>query len=30
VVHHGHFGFVEEVAEDEARAQLDTNLFGAL
>jgi NAD(P)-dependent dehydrogenase (short-subunit alcohol dehydrogenase family) len=27
---YGHFGFVEEVTEDEARAQLETNLFGAL
>ena len=26
----GHFGFVEEIAEDEARAQMETNLFGAL
>jgi NAD(P)-dependent dehydrogenase (short-subunit alcohol dehydrogenase family) len=26
----GHFGFVEEVTEAEARAQLETNLFGAL
>jgi NAD(P)-dependent dehydrogenase (short-subunit alcohol dehydrogenase family) len=27
---YGHFGFVEEVTEDEARAQIETNLFGAL
>lgn len=27
---YGHFGMVEELAEDEARAQLETNLFGAL
>ena len=27
---YGHFGFVEEVTEAEARAQLETNLFGAL
>ncbi|MCU1557220.1 MAG: short-chain dehydrogenase/reductase [Microbacteriaceae bacterium] len=27
---YGHFGFIEEVAEDEARAQIETNLFGAL
>jgi len=27
---YGHFGLVEELTEDEARAQLDTNLFGAL
>lgn len=27
---YGHFGLIEEVTEDEARAQLDTNLFGAL
>jgi NAD(P)-dependent dehydrogenase (short-subunit alcohol dehydrogenase family) len=27
---YGHFGAVEEVTEDEARAQLETNLFGAL
>jgi len=26
----GHFGMVEEVTEGEARAQLETNLFGAL
>src|SRR5258707_4853867 len=26
----GHFGMVEEVPEAEARAQLETNLFGAL
>jgi NAD(P)-dependent dehydrogenase (short-subunit alcohol dehydrogenase family) len=27
---YGHFGFVEELSEDDARAQLETNLFGAL
>jgi NAD(P)-dependent dehydrogenase (short-subunit alcohol dehydrogenase family) len=27
---YGHFGFIEEVTEAEARAQLETNLFGAL
>ena len=27
---YGHFGFVEELSEDEARAQIETNLFGAL
>ncbi|MDX6324622.1 MAG: hypothetical protein QOK15_976 [Nocardioidaceae bacterium] len=27
---YGHFGLVEELSEDEARAQLETNLFGAL
>jgi NAD(P)-dependent dehydrogenase (short-subunit alcohol dehydrogenase family) len=27
---YGHFGFIEEISEDEARAQLETNLFGAL
>ncbi|QYF73147.1 SDR family oxidoreductase [Cryobacterium sp. PAMC25264] len=27
---YGHFGMVEELAEGEARAQLETNLFGAL
>ncbi|TPW73357.1 SDR family oxidoreductase [Schumannella sp. 10F1B-5-1] len=27
---YGHFGFVEEITEEEARAQLETNLFGAL
>ena len=26
----GHFGMIEEVTEDEARAQIETNLFGAL
>ncbi|MCW2748203.1 MAG: short-chain dehydrogenase [Nocardioidaceae bacterium] len=26
----GHFGMVEEISEDEARAQLETNVFGAL
>jgi NAD(P)-dependent dehydrogenase (short-subunit alcohol dehydrogenase family) len=27
---YGHFGFLEEITEAEARAQFDTNLFGAL
>jgi NAD(P)-dependent dehydrogenase (short-subunit alcohol dehydrogenase family) len=27
---YGHFGFIEEVSEKEARAQLETNVFGAL
>lgn len=27
---YGHFGMVEEISEQEARAQIDTNLFGAL
>jgi NAD(P)-dependent dehydrogenase (short-subunit alcohol dehydrogenase family) len=27
---YGHFGMVEEITEAEARAQLETNLFGAL
>src|ERR671932_908695 len=27
---YGHFGLVEQLTEDEARAQLETNLFGAL
>ena len=27
---YGHFGFIEEVTEAEARAQIETNLFGAL
>ena len=27
---YGHFGFIEELSEDDARAQLETNLFGAL
>jgi NAD(P)-dependent dehydrogenase (short-subunit alcohol dehydrogenase family) len=27
---YGHFGMVEEVSEEEARAQIETNLFGAL
>ena len=27
---YGHFGYVEEVTEDEARSQLETNFFGAL
>jgi NAD(P)-dependent dehydrogenase (short-subunit alcohol dehydrogenase family) len=27
---YGHFGFVEEVSEAELRAQLETNLFGAV
>ena len=26
----GHFGFIEEITEAEARAQLETNVFGAL
>lgn len=26
----GHYGFVEELSETEARAQMDTNFFGAL
>lgn len=26
----GHFGYIEELSESEARAQLDTNFFGAL
>ncbi len=26
----GHFGFIEEITEAEARAQMETNLFGAL
>ncbi|MBC7631819.1 SDR family oxidoreductase [Aeromicrobium sp.] len=26
----GHFGFIEEISESDARAQLETNLFGAL
>jgi NAD(P)-dependent dehydrogenase (short-subunit alcohol dehydrogenase family) len=26
----GHFGMIEELSEDEARAQIETNLFGAL
>jgi NAD(P)-dependent dehydrogenase (short-subunit alcohol dehydrogenase family) len=26
----GHFGMIEEITEDEARAQIETNLFGAL
>src|SRR4051812_29236541 len=26
----GHFGFVEELTEDEIRAQMETNFFGAL
>src|ERR1700730_7503005 len=26
----GHFGMVEEISEQEARAQIETNLFGAL
>jgi len=26
----GHFGFVEEIAETEAREQIETNLFGSL
>ena len=27
---YGHFGFIEELTEAEARAQIETNLFGAL
>ena len=27
---YGHFGFIEEITEEEARRQLETNLFGAL
>jgi NAD(P)-dependent dehydrogenase (short-subunit alcohol dehydrogenase family) len=27
---YGHFGFIEEISEKDARAQLETNLFGAL
>lgn len=27
---YGHFGAIEEVTEDEARAQMETNFFGAL
>jgi NAD(P)-dependent dehydrogenase (short-subunit alcohol dehydrogenase family) len=27
---YGHFGMIEELTEDEARAQLETNLFGTL
>ncbi|KAA1397225.1 SDR family oxidoreductase [Aeromicrobium ginsengisoli] len=27
---YGHFGFIEEITESEARAQLETNVFGAL
>jgi NAD(P)-dependent dehydrogenase (short-subunit alcohol dehydrogenase family) len=27
---YGHFGFIEELSEAEARAQIETNLFGAL
>ncbi len=27
---YGHFGMIEEVTEDEARAPIETNLFGAL
>ncbi|MDT5017802.1 MAG: hypothetical protein QOD39_3962 [Mycobacterium sp.] len=27
---YGHFGFIEELTEQEARAQIETNLFGAL
>ncbi|MEZ5477722.1 MAG: SDR family NAD(P)-dependent oxidoreductase [Thiolinea sp.] len=27
---YGHFGFVEEITEQEARAQLETNVFGSL
>lgn len=27
---YGHFGFIEELSEDEVRAQIETNVFGAL
>ncbi|MGE2832764.1 SDR family oxidoreductase [Mycobacterium sp. SMC-4] len=27
---YGHFGFIEEITEEEARAQIETNVFGAL
>src|SRR5260370_29374030 len=27
---YGHFGMVEEISEQEARAQIETNLFGAI
>ncbi len=27
---YGHFGFIEELTESEARAQIETNVFGAL
>ena len=27
---YGHFGMIEEISEDEARSQIETNLFGAL
>jgi NAD(P)-dependent dehydrogenase (short-subunit alcohol dehydrogenase family) len=27
---YGHFGFIEELTEEEARAQIETNVFGAL
>ncbi|UOQ71325.1 SDR family NAD(P)-dependent oxidoreductase [Hymenobacter cellulosilyticus] len=27
---YGHFGYVEEITEDEARQQLETNVFGSL
>jgi NAD(P)-dependent dehydrogenase (short-subunit alcohol dehydrogenase family) len=27
---YGHFGFIEEITEAEARAQIETNVFGAL
>ena len=27
---YGHFGFVEELSEDDLRSQIETNLFGAL
>jgi NAD(P)-dependent dehydrogenase (short-subunit alcohol dehydrogenase family) len=27
---YGHFGMMEEISEDDARAQIETNLFGAL
>jgi NADP-dependent 3-hydroxy acid dehydrogenase YdfG len=26
----GHFGYIEEISEQDARAQIDTNLFGSL
>jgi NADP-dependent 3-hydroxy acid dehydrogenase YdfG len=26
----GHFGYIEEISEEEARTQIDTNLFGSL
>jgi NAD(P)-dependent dehydrogenase (short-subunit alcohol dehydrogenase family) len=27
---YGHFGVIEELSEEDARAQIETNLFGAL